>query len=208
MALIDNVHYNIIKFSDNQNIDHNNLASLSNLNFNKDNSKLIKINNEKNDMYQDYYYNLSLYNKTGLFKKTEMDYPYYPNVDNGDTFYLDIINFIKSSISYLKHETNKKIWPSHINYVQDYKEKENKKRYFRKKVNKYVYHNNNLYINRNKNDFETNNKILSLLALNKIKEVEDLINNNPKIFLVPKLFDCRKKIEDFHISTHHRYMIL
>ena len=30
------------------------------------------------------------------------------------------------------------------------------------------------------------------------------MHNNPKIFLVPKLFECRKKLEEFHISTHHR----
>ena len=47
----------------------------------------------------------------------------------------------------------KKKWPAQISSINDYKEKENKKRYFSKKVNKYFYYNNNLYINRNKKDF-------------------------------------------------------
>ena len=47
----------------------------------------------------------------------------------------------------------RKKWPAQISSILDYKEKENKKRYFRKKVNKYFYYNNNLYINRSKKDF-------------------------------------------------------
>ena len=46
--------------------------------------------------------------------------------------------------------------------------------------------------------------MLSLLALNKIEEIDDLIFNNPNYFLVPKLFECINKLEEFHISTHHR----
>ena len=207
LTLINNNHYNIIKFSNEQNVspDNNALISIPKKDKdNNDNSDIKKINTLNKDMCNDYYYNLSQYNKSGQLKKTKKDYPYYPNVENGDTFYSDIINFLISTINYLKGETKEKIWPSHINSVIDYKEKENKKRYFRKKVNKYFYYNNNLYIIRNKKAFETNHKILSLLALNKVKEIEDLINNNPTIFLVPKLFECRKKLNDFHISTHHR----
>ena len=32
--------------------------------------------------------------------------------------------------------------------------------------------------------------MLSLIALNKIEEIDDLIFNNPNYFLVPKLFEC------------------
>ena len=46
--------------------------------------------------------------------------------------------------------------------------------------------------------------MLSLLELNKIEEIDDLIFNNPNYFLVPKLFECINKLEEFHISTHHR----
>ena len=46
--------------------------------------------------------------------------------------------------------------------------------------------------------------MLSLLALNKIEEIDDLIFNNPNYFLVPKLFECINKLEEFHISTLHR----
>ena len=173
MALIDNVHYNIIKISEDQNMDQTNIGLFPNSNTDKDNNNLQKNSSAYKEICLDYYYNLSLYNKEGLIKKTEMDYPYYPNVENGDTFYSDIIKFLKSTIKYLKNETIEKTWPTHINSINDYKEKENKKRYFRKKVNKYFYYNHNLYIIRNKKNFETNNKILSLLALNKIDDVDD-----------------------------------
>ena len=62
-------------------------------------------------MSQHYYYNLSQYNKNGLIKKTELDYPSYPNVENSDTFYNDIIEYLKSTVNYLKHDTTKKDGP-------------------------------------------------------------------------------------------------
>ena len=43
-----------------------------------------------------------------------------------------------------------------------------------------------------------------ILALNKIEEIDDLIFNNPYYFLVPKLFECINKLQEFHISTLHR----
>ena len=46
--------------------------------------------------------------------------------------------------------------------------------------------------------------MLSLLSLNKIEEIDDLIFNSPNYFLVPKLFECINKLEEFHISIHHR----
>ena len=69
---------------------------------------------EKNGLNKYYYYNLNLTSKDGLIKKTEIYYPYYPNVENGDTFYCDIIEFLKSTIKYLKHETKEKNGPLKI----------------------------------------------------------------------------------------------
>ena len=37
--------------------------------------------------------------------------------------------------------------------------------------------------------------MLSLLSLNKIEEIDDLILNNYNYFLVPKLFECINKLE-------------
>ena len=73
---------------------------------------------ENKELSQDYYYNLSQYNKNGLIKKTELDYPYYPNVENGDTFYNDIIEYKKSTVKYLKNDTKKKMACSNQFYIR------------------------------------------------------------------------------------------
>ena len=93
LALTNNDYYNIINFSKEENTTRNNNSIMSNLKFD---NVINDLNNkccENKELRQDYYYNLSQYNKNGLIKKTELDYPYYPNVENGDTFYNDIIEY-------------------------------------------------------------------------------------------------------------------
>ena len=108
LALINNDHYNIINFSKEKNTTRNNNSIMSNLKFD---NVINDLNNkccENKELSQHYYYNLSQYNKNGLIKKTELDYPSYPNVENSDTFYNDIIEYLKSTVNYLKHDTTKK----------------------------------------------------------------------------------------------------
>ena len=45
-------------------------------------------------------HNLNEYYKNNHVKKKLYDYPYYPNVENGNIFYLEIIEFIKSQLNF------------------------------------------------------------------------------------------------------------
>ena len=93
LALINKYHYNIIKFSEEQKRTQNNKSIISN---SKSVTEMNDINIkccENNELNQDYYYNLNQNSKDGQIKKTEVDYSYFPNVENSDTFYYDKIEF-------------------------------------------------------------------------------------------------------------------
>ena len=148
----------------------------------------INIKNGEN-LECDYYYNLSKCYKNNLLNKTENDYPYYPDYNNGDFFYIDIINYLKSNIENLKSNNNnaKKIWPKFIEDIKDTKNRDNKKRLFRIKAGKYIYFKDTLYVNKNLDYFIINNKITTLIIKDKNEEISNIIKNNNKIYRVPKL---------------------
>ena len=140
VALLDNKHYQLIDYNNNHLFVDNGLVVDSEIN----------IKNGEN-LECDYYYNLSKCYKNNLLNKTENDYPYYPDYNNEDFFYIDIINYLKSNIENLKSNNNnaKKIWPKFIEDIKDKKNQNNKKRLFRIKAGKYIYFKDTLYVNKN-----------------------------------------------------------
>ena len=178
IGLIGNNHYQIIDYN-------NNFISLNYIN-NKINSKIEKHNNNdiKDELLSEnniiaHYYNLSEYYKNTLTIKEKDTYPYYPNCTDGDEYYKDIVNYLNSSLDNAKkNNNNKKIWPYYITKIKNFKEKENKKRIFRKKIEKYLYVDEKLYINKNKDYKAFNKNIVSLLIKNNINDAKSLINKN------------------------------
>ena len=61
--------------------------------------------------------------------KTKNDYPYYPGYNNCDTFYKDISEYLKSTITNLKNNNNntKNCGPKFIEMIKDKNNLENKK---------------------------------------------------------------------------------
>ena len=54
-----------------------------------------------------------------IILKKLYDYPYYLKVENGENFYLKIIEFIKNTTDFLNNKANKKISPKNINEISD-----------------------------------------------------------------------------------------
>ena len=105
-----------------------------------------------------------------------------------EIIYKDISEYIKSTINNLKNNNinSKKICPKFIEDIKDINILENKKRIFRLKASKYIYYKNTLYLNKNIDYIEINNKITSLIIKGNDDEITDIINNNKKI----KFIEC------------------
>ena len=138
--------------------------------------------------------------------KTKNDYPYYPGYNNCDTFYKDIREYLKSTITNLKNNNNntKNSGPKFIEMIKDKNNLENKKRLFRLKKSKFIYFKDTLYINKNVDFTELNNNITSLIIKGNDDEITDIIKNNNKIYRVPKLFECIDLMKKFYSDTNHR----
>ena len=195
IAYDENYHYQLIDYN-------NNLIS-SDYGIIVDSKTNIKT---EDNLDSEYHYNLFKYSKNNFLIKTKNDYPFYPGNNNGDTFYKDIIEYIKSTIVNLKKNSNntKKTWPKYIENLKDTKTRDNKKRLFRLKASKYIYYKNSLYINKNDDHIEMNNKLISLIVKDNDDEITDIIKNNKKIFRIPTLFECIDLIKKFHSDTNHR----
>ena len=165
----------------------------------------IATKNEENKV-SDSNYNLYRYFKKTLKLKTKNDYPYYPGYSNGDYFYKEVIEYIKSTITNFKNnkQNSQKSWPKFIEDIKDIKIRENKKRMFRMKASKYIYYNNNLYVNKSIDHDEINNRIFSSIIKENDNEIIDIIKNNNNIYRVPTLFECIELIKKFHSDTNHR----
>ena len=181
VALVDNNHYQLINYN-NSILSFDYVALLgSNTN----------INNNEN-VEPDYYYNLNKYFKNTLLMKAKKDYQFYPGYNNGEIFYKDISEYLKSTITNLKNNNNntKKCWPKFIEEIKGNKDRENKKRLFRLKSSKFIYFKDTLYIKKNVDYTELNNNIISLIIKGNDDEITDIIKKNNKIYRVSKLFEC------------------
>ena len=93
VALVDNNHYQLIDYN-------NNLLSFD-YGVLVDSKATIK---NKENIDSEYYFNLNKYCKNTLLLKTKNDYPYYPGYNNGNNFYKDISEYIKSTINNFKND--------------------------------------------------------------------------------------------------------